>query len=407
MAGPAALIGDADSMWPIGPLDAGTEPRTVTGRVRITTPGIFAGSNEQPLIADASFDVDWDTTRLQLRALDGTMAGGRIAADISICCAGPLPQKQLAGRLTLTGATLDDLLPPRLAAALDGKLDLVAQIDGTGDSLASIASALTGQGNFGVSDLKVERFDPATFEAIAALDNLLEIEPETLTPLVAEALHKGAFTVPQAAGSFTIAGGMIRSPNLALETTGVRLFGGANIKLADLALDGSYTLTPKGPVDEEGLINERTSQITAVLGGTLIEPEEQLDLGAMVDGIKVRAYEIELEELERLRAEDEARVAAAAAERQRLAAQQAAYEWAVAAAKYEEERSRARATATAEATRIADTVADLRAIVLEGAEPPPPSPVAPVVAPAPSVQTEPRVFLSPLNLTPTESPNQF
>ena len=115
--------------------------------------------------------------------------------------------------------------------------------------------------------------------------------------------------MPQAAGSFTIAGGVLRSPNLALEATGVRLFGGANVKLADLSLDGAYTLSPKGAVGAEGLINERTSQITAVLTGTLAEPEERLDLGAMVDGIKVRAYEIELEELERLRAEDEARVA--------------------------------------------------------------------------------------------------
>jgi hypothetical protein len=332
-----------------------------------------------------------------------------------------LPDKQLSGRLTLTDATLDALLPPRLAAALDGKLDLVAQFDGTGDSLASIAAALTGQGNFGVSGLKVERFDPGTFAAIAALDNLLDIEPDTLTPLVADALAKGAFAVPNAAGSFTIAGGVLRSPNLALEATDVRLFGGANVQLANLALDGSYTLSPKGAVDEGGLINERTSQITALLGGTLMEPEERLDLGTMVDGIKVRAYEIELEQLERLRAEDEARVAAAAAERQRQTAQQAAYQWAVASAKFAEERQKALVAATAEATRIADTVAVARTVALEGANPAPaptptpvptpapaPSPAAPVVETAPPVATQPApVFLAPLNLTPTESANQF
>jgi len=188
----------------------------------------------------------------------------------------------------------------------------------------------------------------------------------------------------------------------------VRLFGGANIKLADLALDGSYTLSPKGPVGAEGLINERTSQVTAVLTGTLIEPEERLDLGAMVDGIKVRAYEIELAELERLRAEDEARVAAAAAERQRQTAQAAAYQWAVAAAKLEEERTKALVTANAEATRIANMVAVARAVAFEGANPTPvQSPVAPSVEVAPPVEDTPRVFLAPLNLTPAESLNQF
>ena len=411
LAGPAALVTSPDSVWPIGPLATGDEPRPVSGRVRITTPGIFAGDDELPLIANASFDVDWDATRLQIRALDGEMAGGQIAADVAICCAGPLPDKQLTGRVTLTGATLDALLPPRLSAALDGTLDLVAQVDGTGDSLAAIAGALTGQGNFGVSGLRVERFDPGTFAAIAALDNLLEIEPEALTPLVAEALQKGAFTVPQAAGSFTIAGGMLRSPNLALEATGVRLFGGANVKLADLALDGAYTLTPKGAVGAEGLINERTSQITAVLTGTLVEPEERLDLATMVDGIKVRAYEIELEELERLRAEDEARVAAAAADRQRHAAQQNAYRWALARGEVRrgsrEGAGHGGGRGDAGSRRVSRCARRCRwrGRTRRCGRP---APAAPVVPPGTRAVGSPStVFLAPLNLTPTESSNQF
>ena len=88
------------------------------------------------------------------------------------------------------------------SAALDGKLDLVAQFDGTGDSLAAIAGALTGQGNFGVSGLRIARFDPETFAAIAALDNLLEIEPEALTPLVAEALQQGRVRGASGGGEF-------------------------------------------------------------------------------------------------------------------------------------------------------------------------------------------------------------
>ena len=75
LAGPASLITSEDSVWPIGPLATGNETRTVTGRVRITTPGIFAGEDEVPLIANASFDVDWDATRLQVRALDGDDGG--------------------------------------------------------------------------------------------------------------------------------------------------------------------------------------------------------------------------------------------------------------------------------------------------------------------------------------------
>lgn len=426
LAGPAALVTSPDSVWPIGPLSAGEAPRTVNGRVRISTAGIFAGADELPLIGDASFDVDWDATRLQLRGLDGAMAGGRVAADIGLCCAGPLADKRLSGRITMTDTDLDALLPPLLSAALDGRLDLVAQFDGTGDSLATIAEGLTGQGNYSVAGLKVERFDPRTFEAIAELDNLLEIEADVLTPLVAEALARGPFTVPQAAGGFTIAGGVVRSPNLALEGDGVRLFGGASIRLATLGLEGAYSLTPVGTVDEEGVINETTSRITAVLAGTLTAPEERLDLAPMVDGIKVRAYEIELEELERLRAEDEARIAAFAEQRAQDEAEEAARIEAETAAA----RGAALAAATAQSARIAAAVAAARSMAEDGAAAvatarvaaapeAQPSPVEtadgeqtqePVVAPqevAPQPAPPPRVFLAPLNLTPTESPNQF
>jgi hypothetical protein len=65
--------------------------------------------------------------------------------------------------------------------------------------------------------------------------------------------------------------------------------------------------------------------VTATIGGTVLEPEQALDFTSMIDGIKVRAYELELVELERLRAEDEARRIAAEAETARYNAQQRAY----------------------------------------------------------------------------------
>jgi hypothetical protein len=47
-------------------------------------------------------------------------------------------------------------------------------------------------------------------------------------------------------------------------------------------------------------------------------------------------------------------------------------------------------------------------VTLEGADPAAvPSPAAPVVPPVPAVGSPSTVFLAPLNLTPTESLNQF
>jgi hypothetical protein len=53
-------------------------------------------------------------------------------------------------------------------------------------------------------------------------------------------------------------------------------------------------------------------------------------------------------------------------------------------------------------------VAVARAVAFEGANPAPVlSPAAPTVDVAPPVEEPPTIFLSPLNLTPAESLNQF
>ena len=108
-------------------------------------------------------------------------------------------------------------------------------------------------------------------------------------------------------GVVSVAGGTLRAENLAAMADKGELYGSVTLNLADLALGGAWTLSPSGPVGDGNLINENTARIGAVLGGTLIAPEHQLDLAQMVDAIQVRAYELEVERLEKLKAEDEAR----------------------------------------------------------------------------------------------------
>ena len=100
-----------------------------------------------------------------------------------------------------------------------------------------------------------------------------------------------------------------------------KLFGGTSVKLADLQLGGSFVLSPVGAIAGNGLVSETTSQLTANLSGTLASPLRSLDIGTMVDAIKMQAYDLELARLEKLKADDDARVKAAA---DAYAAQQAA-----------------------------------------------------------------------------------
>ncbi len=163
-----------------------------------------------------------------------------------------------------------------------------------------------------------------------------------------DGLDDAPFEAGSVSGSFTIAGGVIRSPNLAMQATGARLFGTASLSLRNLVVGGGFAMTPVGLDDPEGLVNAATAQIAANLGGTLVEPDRTFDVSGMVDAMKAKALEVEVARLEKLRAEDEARQKAAAEERARIAAEEARK-------RAEEE---ARLKAEAEARRAAEAEAE-------------------------------------------------
>jgi len=358
LAGSGSLQGGGDGLWPSAPFGFAREPRDTGGRITVQSPSLLVQGRNLG-VDDLRFDYVWTDTETRIRGLEAAAGGGRLQLDLGLCCTGPIPDKQLTGRLSLDRVSLETLLPPGAAASLRGVLSGSVRIDGTGSSIADIVGGLTGDGSFALGDFAIEHLDPRAFETVAGLDNILTLEPDDLGSIVAVALDQGAFQAPELSGVFTIAGGTVRAENLAAENAGARLFGGGSISLADLGLEGSFTLTPTSVDDPQGLINETTSLITAVLSGTLAEPQRRLDLGTMVDAIKVRAYELEVERLEQLRAQEEARARAAAEERARLMEEQARRlaEEAARRAAEEEQRRAAEAARLAAEQRAADDAA--------------------------------------------------
>jgi uncharacterized protein involved in outer membrane biogenesis len=312
-AGPAALMTSQGKTWPDGPIALGDGPRVTTGSLAIRTSSVTLGG--QSFIGDAGFDFAWDATGLGLHDFEGTLGGGTLKFDASLCCAGPIADKQLSGETSLKGVALGSLLPPGAAATLSGTVDGSARFTASGDSVGSMLGGLTGDGSFTIADLAVQKFDPRAFAAVAASGNLAALDATALGDEVAAALDQGAFTSPQVGGGFTVAGGMLRIPNLAASAPGARLFGSATVKLADLSLGGAFSLTPTGTVDAGGLVSETTSKVTANLSGTLTLPRRSLDVADMVEAIKVKALETEVARLEALKAADEARQRAATAAR--------------------------------------------------------------------------------------------
>ena len=354
--GGAALLNLEGGTWPDGPFAEADGARPTRGRISVTANSVVADGHA--LAGNTTFDVIWDARNTRLRGLRATVGGGTLTLDAGMCCTGTPGPRQLTGRLGLINVGLDALVPEAPAKALDARVSGSIQVSGSGETLAGIIGSLTGQGSFSARDIAIAGFNPGAFETIAASDTLLGLDAEQLAALVAEALSSGPFEAPQMDGVLSLAAGTLRADNLAASDAQGKLYGGVTFSLSDLGLGGSWTLAPNGNVGDGNLINESTGRIGAVLGGTITAPEHQLDLAQMVDTIQVRAYELEVERLETLRAEQEARARAAAEERARLMALEAKRQAEEAAAKAEAE---AKARAAAEAAARAKAEAEARA----------------------------------------------
>ena len=349
LAGPSGTVA-GEGLWPEGPIDIGDGPRASTGRIDVAVAEVTAGG--QKLLADATFGLDWDAQSIGLRELSGEAEGGTLTLDAKVCCSNPaLPAKQLTGRLALDGVPLDVVAPGAIAAGLDGKLTATAAFDGTGETMAAAVRAMTGTGSYTISDFSAQNFDPQAFNSLGALTGIIDMTPEALTAAVNEELTKGPFASNMFTGSFTVAGGTLRSPNLAIAGSGARIFGSGNLQLADLTLDARYAMSPTVIADPASMVDPTTAEVTAVVTGPLWAPVASYDVASLVDGMKIKASEIELARLEQLRLEDEARQRELAAERARVAAEQAA---AAEARRKAEQEAAEKAAAEAESRRLAE-----------------------------------------------------
>lgn len=308
-----------DGAWPEGPLAVSSETRPTRGTVAVSAGEVIFG---EARLENAAFNLNWDPQTLEIGALTGSIGGGTLTATIGQCCAGPLLDRTVTGRLAVDGVDMKAIAPSSTVSGIAGSLSGSASFEGTGTSLADVVATLAGEGNLTLADLSVQRLNPGVYPAISSVDDVLNTDAEVLAILADQSLSSGDFTAPSAAGAFSIAGGTLRLANLIIDGEGARLAGGLNLALPTLGLDGSFVLTPRNYTDPTGLIEGDTARILARLGGTVPAPEVTVDVTEMVAAVQVRANELEVDRLEALRIADEERQRAAAEERNRLIAEQ-------------------------------------------------------------------------------------
>ncbi len=281
--------------WPSTVL-ARTERPGWRGRIEITAPAftLFDGV----VLTGAETTFTFGETRVSLDSLQGNLFGGRMAAGFDFVDADGV--LLFSGRADLANARLEEIVWKENGRAVaSGEVSAGIELDGRGRSLAAIVSSLSGTGSFTATNGILRRLNPAAFDQIvSAADAGLDLEEERVCAAFAGHLDSGSLPFKSMEGAFSISSGVLRASTIHIDARDLDSFASATVDLPVLGLDSEWTLQT-GADDEDG----RKREVGVVFAGPLADPAREIDVNPLLGYLTVRAFEQEVERLERLQSE--------------------------------------------------------------------------------------------------------
>lgn len=306
----AGLTGQVDLAVGLLQLADGHDVRNVEGRLGLTGQGVA------------------------LVNMSGAFAGGRLSGDLQLETA--QGRVMLRTRALLTDAELSSSPWP----VSEGRADVTLDAEGSGGSIAEAVAALTGGGTLNVRNALVQGVNPDAFQRVAAEMSDSDIVPEAVARAFSSHLATGSLRVRDASAAFSVAGGVARAPNLAVDAEGLNVNASISLNIKEMSLELESMLSPRSLPDTAA---DSLPRVALRASGPLSAPAMTTDVTALATFLTVRALENEMQRLEKI--EEEAR------ERDRVRRQ---LEEAEAARKAAEQRAQEeRKRAQAEAERLA------------------------------------------------------
>jgi hypothetical protein len=207
----------------------------------------------------------------------------------------------VAIRAALEGATLEALVWEHGGLPVaSGLLDGTVQVSGSGRSMAGLMASLAGNGSFAIREGRFNTLNP---EALAMVMEAAEgaEEPNEEQARETFAIHFGSGALPfgQVAGSFAVAAGVVEMATVSIDTAAATLLAEASFDLNTLTLASDWIVRAGGDAAAE------TTQphVGIVFSGPITAPERQTDLAPLLDLLRSRYMQRQLDELEALEKE--------------------------------------------------------------------------------------------------------
>ncbi|MCF6344759.1 MAG: AsmA family protein [Devosiaceae bacterium] len=322
----AILLGGTSStilgegVWPIGPFSL--LQSKINSRLAIGVKSKAILFDGQDFARDANFEYIIADSDIFIRDFRAKFNGQDVFVDLAICCTGTLTKAQIKGRLSLDRFDIDSFFVDRIADRFNGKITGAVQFLGSGNSYEEIIQSLVGDGSILLEGLEIKKLNSNVFDEIFEHDDFEDMAQSDLEETLIEIINAGDFQASKTNAILSIANGNLRAANVSLQSEKTNIFGSIKINLVDLELDGKWAFTLLN-IDHLSKILDKTNAIIRLINsGTLLAPILKYDLSTMIDGVQVRALEIEVDRLEKLRIEAELRSKNAALQRLKLMEEQ-------------------------------------------------------------------------------------
>jgi large subunit ribosomal protein L24 len=279
---------NASAFWPADPFERALPPLAGEVAVKATrltvTPKLAA--------RDVRGVVHFGDSELALQGVEGGIAGGRLAAELTFLRrADGLTART---RLRLVGVNAAELLPGD--GSLSGRLTLDATAEGAGMSPVALVGSLAGSGSFTLENARATRLDPGAFDnVVRAVDQGLPIDGVRVRDRADAALARGPLAVTLAEGAITINDGQVRLSNPTVRAQRADLAVNGNVNLAEGVLDARLTLFGAGggtaPADTR-------PEIGIALKGPIDAPKRTIDVAALASWLALRSVEQQSKKLD-------------------------------------------------------------------------------------------------------------
>jgi len=199
--------------------------------------------------------------------------------------------------LSVKGADAATLLPSGVRPPITGKLDLAAELGGSGMSPIALIGSLQGAGTATLTSGQLSGLNPQSFDTVTrAVDQGVVIDNKRIAGIVESALDSGQLAVSRAELAYTINAGQLRLTKAAVDSRDADLGVTGEVDLSEGALDARIVLSGK-----DKAAGARPNIFMAVRG-PLAETSRTVDVSALTGWLTLRSVEHQAQRLKALEA---------------------------------------------------------------------------------------------------------